>query len=453
MPTTAQTIGQRIALLRRARQLTLTGLGEPHCRPAEIRRFEADQDQPSRQLLAMFATRLACPLHYLTDGVPPLQQIHIQTNIAVAEQVLRRSDGTAATKRYAELLIDPATILLPDQRIDVLLGAGHAREGIRDYNIAAGYLEQAATQLPVGDHRWILAQIALIRCQRLAGDLDLAESLARSAITDLTRHVEDNASEAGTTAINAELLAVYADRGDHLHTRQLATTLAEEAPHLRSRPQFEVYRAIAYANIRIGDTTAGITAIVHAYTTAATHGLQPPARLIDECVRMVRQIPDPSITGPALERLRNAASDRRLRPDDAARSLIGIVRSRLAAGQPAKALRECDTTLTDAIGASPTACQRVIRFYGKALAAAGLRREEAGVALLEAAALLQNVPFEPPVAQATDAGRALAADRTLWVRQTLARTFPPHTPASATSTPYTAPRDEYPPGSERLQHP
>lgn len=443
MPTNAQTIGGRIALLRQARRLSQGALGEPNCTAGDIARLESGREHPPDGLVGIFALRLGCPPLYLLAGVPPERTAQLKAAFTVTEQVLRRSDPRAALQRYSNLLIDPATILLPDLHIEGYRHGAHARELTGDYIGAATWLEQVTSRLNVHHPQWIPAQAALIRCQRLAGNLDRAEDTTRAVLAHIGIREDDPALQDADTVIAAELLAIFADRGHPLDVRRLTAVLAARAPRLRARQRFAVYHAIAYANLRAGDTDTGIETIFRVYRISTDHHLQPPPRLIDACIHLLRDIPDPTVSTAAFARFASQLRSQNQHPADNARLLIRTVLADLATGQPIKALEHCDAMLAEAIGAYPAASAKVIAVYGQALAAAGLHPDEASVARHEASAFLTQ-PLTDPTDEHPEAARAATAiDRTEWVDAVPPHAFPPSAP-SAAPTPYTPPTAQHP---------
>ncbi|MEV0406004.1 hypothetical protein [Actinoallomurus sp. NPDC050550] len=436
MPTSAQTVGQRIALLRRAHGLTQQALGEPLCRAGDIAVFESGHQQPPNELLRLLANRLSCPVPYLTDGVPAKIQHHIDTAFTVAEQVFLRSDASAALERYTRLR--SATTILLGRRTEADIGAALAHEANGEYSDAFSALKRASSHLPVGKPQWTISQAAMIRCRRLAGDPDSAENTADAARLEIQKEAHETAGPA-SVLIDTQLLAVYADRGDHPKTRRLATHLAHQLENIPPEIEYGAYHSLAYAAITTGDAEAALSWVFNAYRIGSAYSLEPPARLIVDCIRRLEAVPHAETAAAAIAELRRRATARGLSPDSSAHRFVRQVRAMLEAGMVAEALEDCDALLGAVIGASLKASREVIAAYGEVLAATGLRPDEAEVPLREASDLLQNRPF----LTANGAHRSqldmlvateIAAD---WMRQALSSAFS----APSGRSPYDPPQE------------
>ncbi|GAB3977206.1 hypothetical protein GCM10029978_066290 [Actinoallomurus acanthiterrae] len=371
--------------------MTQEALADRVCSAADVARFESGQAEPPERLLREFAVRLSCPISYLRNGVPLGDERRIEATFTVAEQVLRRVDASAALQRYTELRTNPATVLL-GRRVDAEIGVALAREQDRDYTVAEALFRHAAAQLWAGDGRWVTCRAAMIRCQRLAGDLAGAENMVRTSILP-AMDLDDEPIELANTLFSAERLTVYADRGNPTATRREAAVLASGVGTLRHEVRFEVYRNLAYAATRTGDSDMVLQWVSQAYSTGSAYGLQPAARLVADCIDLLQAIPQPEASAAALADFRRQVTTRQVPPNKSARRLGQLMRAQLRIGALDTALQHCDALLDEAIGASPWSRLEVVNAYGEVLAAVGLRSEEAAVAMREASDLLQGVPF------------------------------------------------------------
>ena len=235
-------VGARIRSLRLERGLSQAQVAEGMLSASYVSLVESGRRQPASSALGHIAERLGVDTGFLRDGIDAEVRHRARLALGRAEAALSRGDVDDAYQQFTEL--DGSSGLREEQRRQVRMGRATAAEARGDLTEALRLLVELADEARQAPsvYPWMDVAVALCRCYREAGDLDLAISIGEEAM--------HHAGELGLDAtdefvrLGCTVLAAYQERGDLAR----ATLLAEDMIRLADDMGAPQTRGAAYWN-------------------------------------------------------------------------------------------------------------------------------------------------------------------------------------------------------------
>jgi transcriptional regulator with XRE-family HTH domain len=229
-------VGQRIRARRVELGLSQAEIAEGMLSPSYVSLVESGRRQPAASALAHIAERLRIDVEYLRDGVDAAVRTQARLSLGRAEMSLRDGRADEAYRQFTELVEAPG--LSDDQVRRARLGRALARERSGDLEGALVLLVELADEArnDPGVNPWLDVALALTRCYREAGDLDMAVQVGEEAMRSAIEVGLEGSDE--HVRLGCTVLAAYYERGDLVRSQALASTLmtladAAGAPHTR----------------------------------------------------------------------------------------------------------------------------------------------------------------------------------------------------------------------------
>lgn len=229
-------VGQRIRARRLELGLSQAEIAEGMLSPSYVSLVESGRRQPAASALAHVAERLKVDVEYLRDGVDASVRTRARLALGRAEKALYDGDIARAYEAFTALDGDPG--LNDEQARKARLGRALARERNGDLEGALTILAELADEArqSPGVQPWFDVALAMSRCYREAGDIDMAIQIGEEAMrsaADLGLELTDEFIRLGSTVLGA-----YYFRGDTVRSKALAEeliSLADKAgaPHTR----------------------------------------------------------------------------------------------------------------------------------------------------------------------------------------------------------------------------
>jgi len=204
-------LGHRIRAARVAKGWTQTQLAGDDISVGYVSRIESGQRRPNSQTLEDLATRLGLPTEHLLRGVTAREYDEIKLTLDFAELSLETGQHLEAETRAREA-VDRASAASQEEL--VFRGRfliARALEGQGSLDDAIIELEPLVRSRQGGVLR-IKCAIALCRCYRESGDLNLAIEVGERVLAQLSQSPLDSTDESVQMAVTLAL--AYADRGD-----------------------------------------------------------------------------------------------------------------------------------------------------------------------------------------------------------------------------------------------
>jgi tetratricopeptide (TPR) repeat protein len=204
-------LGQRIRAARVAKGWTQTELAGGDISVGYVSRIESGQRRPNGQTLEVLATRLGLPTEHLLRGVTAREYDEIKLSLDFAELSLETGQHLEAENRAREA-VDRASIASQEEL--VFRGRfiiARALEGQGSLDDAILELEPLVRSRQGGVLR-IKCAIALCRCYRESGDLNLAIEVGERVLAQLSQSPLDASDESVQMAVTLALAYNY--RGD-----------------------------------------------------------------------------------------------------------------------------------------------------------------------------------------------------------------------------------------------
>jgi tetratricopeptide (TPR) repeat protein len=233
-PSEAGGIGRRLREQRQRRGLNQQDLASEDISVSYVSLIETGKRIPSPAVLETLAARVGCSVEYLRTGRDDARVKELQLKIAFADIALRNGSNGEALQSYSEVLASAP--LLDEQSLRrAKLGQAMAMEKLGRVEAALQLLHGLfeAPETVAGSAEWSQLAIALCRCYRAAGDLDMSIEIGEKALRTLDSlglSVTDDHVQLGTT-----LLGCYEMRGDLTRAHLLAKRLIETADATGSR--------------------------------------------------------------------------------------------------------------------------------------------------------------------------------------------------------------------------
>lgn len=223
-------VGQRIRDRRLELGLSQAEIAEGMLSPSYVSLVESGRRQPAASALAHIAERLRVDVEYLRDGVDASVRTRARLALGRAEIALQQGKFDDAYTQFRALAGDRG---LNDEQIRrTRLGGALARERSGDLEgaieLLSGLADEARRAPSV--QSWLDVALALSRCYRDSGDLDMAIQVGEEALRSV--------DELGLTGsdehirLGCTLLTAYHGRGDVVRATQFAAELVEVADHV-----------------------------------------------------------------------------------------------------------------------------------------------------------------------------------------------------------------------------
>ncbi len=243
-------LGDRLRAARLARDWTQTDLAGEFVSVGYISRIESGQRRPNTAVLEQLASRLDIAIDELLRGPTAREQDAIKLSLDFAELSLETGDAVEA-EASARSARDRARALSHremSERAQYLVARALEQQG--SVNDAILELEPLATSR-AGSAIGLKAAIALSRCYRESGDLNLAIDIGERVLIEMSGTPLDSTDEAVQLAVT--VAAAYFERGDTGQAVRTCRKAIDKAEQLES-PQA---RASAYWNASMMESRQG----------------------------------------------------------------------------------------------------------------------------------------------------------------------------------------------------
>lgn len=384
-------LGDRLRAARLARGWTQTELADGLMSVGYVSRLESGQRRPNTATLESLASRLDIAIDELLRGPTAREQDAIRLSLDFAELSLETGDVIEAEAKAREAR-DRARLLRHTEmegRAQYLVARALEQQG----NLDDAILElEPLVASPVGSSIGLHAAIALCRCLRECGDLNLAIDMGERVLDELDGTPLDGVDEA--VQLSVTVGAAYYVRGDIRQGVRICRKAIDKAERLASPKA----RASAYWNASMMEAREGSVRQAIPLAERALSLLSQGqdgrnlARLRVELADMQLRLDPPEITA-ALDGLDQA--DLELRQSsgsaiDLARNDGYRARALLLAGDFAGACEVSARVHAAAWQAAPVIAADAKAVEGQAAAAVG-QRAEASQAYRQAVMLLTSM--------------------------------------------------------------
>ncbi|MGN6473980.1 MAG: helix-turn-helix domain-containing protein [Mycobacteriales bacterium] len=392
-------LGQRIRNLRLARGLTQSGLADGAVTVGYISRIEAGQRRPDVALLERFAAVLGTTADHIVTGVEPARADEIMLTLLNAELALETGAAGEALDTLGGVTGLAGADLPPEarQRADFL--RARALEAVGRYDEAIVALEQVI-EATAPNGPFLPALIALSRCHRETGELNLAIEVGERALEALKEGGIDGGDESVRLAVT--VAAAYFERGDVGHAVRMALRAVDQAEKMGS-PQAQAaayWNASAFESGR-GNAAAAIPLAERAIALLALgEDRRNLARLRAQLGVMLLALDPPRAEDAAdhLGAARHDLTESSASVVDVAHCDLGLARAWLVSGDTGRAVRLASEVLEATSGIAPAVAADAASLLGQVELAHG-DVDGARVFYLRAVALLTGTEQDRRAAQ------------------------------------------------------
>ncbi|MFF4346910.1 helix-turn-helix domain-containing protein [Streptomyces sp. NPDC001530] len=227
-------IGRRLREQRRRRGLNQQDLTSEDISASYVSLIETGKRMPSPAILEELADRVGCSVEYLRTGRDDHRDKELRLRLAFADIALRNGAYGEALRSYDEVL-ESAHLLDAPTLSRAKLGQALTMERLGRTEPALHLLHALydSPDTTPGSAEWAQLAIALCRCYRAAGDLDMSIEIGEKAtrtLDDLGLESTDDHVQLGTA-----LMGCYQLRGNLPRAHMLAARLVETADSTGSR--------------------------------------------------------------------------------------------------------------------------------------------------------------------------------------------------------------------------
>ena len=260
-------LGERLRAARVAKGWTQTELAGDLVSVGYVSRIESGQRRPNGGVLEALASRLGMPVDQLLRGETAREQDEIRLALDFAELSLENGELVEAEMRAREARDRARAVARRDLADRAQYLVARALEGQGNIDDAIIELEPLVGAIPLGKPRpsapdskpgiaipRVQAAIALSRCYRVSGDLNLAIEVGERLLEELEGTPLDSVDEAVQLAVTAA--AAYNDRGDTGQAVRIGRKAIDKAERLGTPKA----RASAYWNASIFESERGSVA-------------------------------------------------------------------------------------------------------------------------------------------------------------------------------------------------
>lgn len=243
-------LGQRIKDARVAAGLTQGELAQGVVSTAYISRIESGQRRPDTALLQHIAELSRVSVDSIVLGVSRDEVAEMQLGLDFAELALNTGDPAQALERTTIILAQAEAANLPDLARTARFLRALALEATGSVNDAIILLEDFSEAEP-HDLQWLKALIALSRCYRISGDLNMAIGIGKRAEEDVERLRLEGLGEA--VQLTLTVAAAYHERGDIGYATRMCKRAIDQAEQMDS----PLAKASAYWNASVMEWLRG----------------------------------------------------------------------------------------------------------------------------------------------------------------------------------------------------
>ena len=340
--------------------------------------------------LAALAERLELTVTELVRGASEAELDEIRLGLNYAELALENGETVDAEHQARQYVERAEQASLSDLAADgrFLVARAMESQGQLDDTI----IELESLLKDAGGLLAIKCGIALSRCYRAAGDLNLATEIGERLQPALVDGGLDRTDEAIQLAMTVAL--AYIERGDLSRAARICTDAIRVAEDIAS----PAARSAAYWNASIVYSERGETQAALALADRALGLLgegqdaRNVARLRLELGRLQLNLDPPKVT-EALEQIRRGAGELRATSAsqvEVAQGDVALARALLLDGQPALAVETAAAARESSPGGSSLGLAEAILVHGEALAELG-REAEARLSYAQAAEILSQL--------------------------------------------------------------
>jgi tetratricopeptide (TPR) repeat protein len=241
----ASEIGGRLRERRLACGLLQQDLASTEITASYVSLIESGKRRPSAAVLAVMAERVGSTVEYLLTGRDETEVNKLRLELGFAEVALRNGAYGQALEGFSRILTTPSPADLDsDLRLHAYLGQAKALEKLGRLEAAISILNNLAeeTTLAAASTQWAEVMVALCRCYRLAGDINMSVEIGERAMRRLEKLGLDMTDD--HVKLGVDLVESYYRRDDLTRAHLLSARLLEHSEHSKSRDS----RGIVYWN-------------------------------------------------------------------------------------------------------------------------------------------------------------------------------------------------------------
>jgi tetratricopeptide (TPR) repeat protein len=230
----AAEIGGRLRELRLSRGLLQQDLATSEITASYVSLIEAGKRRPSAAVLAALAERVGSTAEYLRTGRDERELNRLRLELGFAEMALRKGDHGEALQGFNQVLTSSSAPLDAGLRLQARIGQAKALEKLGRLDAAISILNDLAeeTDLPTASTQWAEVMVALCRCYRVAGDINMSVEIGERAMRRLDElgleMTEDHIK------VGVDLVDSYYRREDLTRAHLLSTRLLAQSERAES---------------------------------------------------------------------------------------------------------------------------------------------------------------------------------------------------------------------------
>jgi tetratricopeptide (TPR) repeat protein len=381
-------IGDRIAGLRKSREMTQAALAGGYLTERDIIRLERRKGGISPHALQFIAEQLGCTPQFILRGYAEKRSTGFYKAYASGRQQRYFGDVSAALQSFKELLSRDVVELCPELHKAATLQYAECLQEDFQFDEASIYL-RALLQRAIPEERcWAAAHASLIRCYTATGRPHAAIGSASRLLRSLLgagRAWEHAGFVLGAT----EMLPAYTAQGDQNSASALARKLLGRVEEIHTPSiQHTVYSRIATTLAASGDIKTAVACAENANEIAVIHDFAHPYILANSHAELLLSFDNRAAAQSAHGILKTLMSARQLPVNVTTTRKILRIHADIKRGAPDAALANARDTLLPA-RQSPGLLGRAYAALGEALAQTG-KHEDALAFLVMGANLLEG---------------------------------------------------------------
>lgn len=227
-------IGQRLRKCRVSRGLLQQDLATTEISTSYVSLIEGGKRSPSDAVLAVLAERVGTSVEYLRTGRDEATMTNLRLELGFAEMALRNGSQDEALQSFNSVLTKAQT-LGPDLVMRARIGQAAALEGLGRLEAAIAILHELAEDrtLVAGSPQWAQVTVALCRCYRLVGDVNMSVDIGERGLRRLDELGLDVTDDHIMLGVN--LVGCYNQRADYTRGHLLSNRLLAQAEENGSR--------------------------------------------------------------------------------------------------------------------------------------------------------------------------------------------------------------------------
>lgn len=383
-------LGARVRSTRVARGLNQADLAGDAYSVGYMSRIESGARRPTLKAITVISEQLGIPVAELLVGASEMEVSEIRLGLSYAELALENGEAVDAEHQARQVLERAEATSLVDLARQSRFVVARALEAMGELDGAIRELEALSRAAEGLDA--IRCGIALSRCYREAGDLNLAIDVGDRVRPMIVAGGLEHSDEAVQLVMTVAL--AYIERGD-LHR---AARICADAIEVAEQTASPTARSAAYWNASIvhserGDTQAALALATRALALLGEgQDTRNLARLRVELGRLHLELDEPD-TARALAQLERATDElggTSASASDIARARVVLAHALVADGRPEQALHEAEAARAGTPEQSSLSAAEAAIAQAEALVELG-HDDRAVVVCTEAAALLDSL--------------------------------------------------------------